>query len=109
MIDYYVKFEDADWRLDYFVKSNSTEKANTPVYFVSLRTKDNRETSDEYDEDAVDEDELKVTKYSPRAVTHNIQNKALKTIDFSCSIEEMQDLVTKLKDAVKQVERSANS
>lgn len=52
--------QDSDWRLDYFIKSNSLEKANTPVYFVSLKTKDNRETSNEYDEETVDEDEMKV-------------------------------------------------
>jgi len=72
---------DVDWRLDYFMKSNSLEKVNAPVYFISLQTK---ETQNESEEESV-------------------------PVNFSCTHEQLQDLVTKLKDATKQVERSASN
>jgi hypothetical protein len=62
------------------------EKANTPVYFISVHTAENQSTAD------VSEDKKDSSK-----------------IEFGCSIEQLQDMVTKLKDAVKQVERSANA
>ncbi|KAH3757748.1 HCaRG family protein [Pelomyxa schiedti] len=64
-----------DWRLDFYIKSNSIERAPCPVYFIRLTT---LETGGK-------------TGF----------------IEFTCSWEELQDLLNKLKDATKQVERSA--
>lgn len=77
---------DVDWRLDYFIRSSNMEKVNTPVYLLSLKTKTTRELSTESSENG-----------------RNNEN-----INFTCTQEQLQDLLFKLKDAVKQVERSSN-
>ncbi|KAF2070866.1 hypothetical protein CYY_007822 [Polysphondylium violaceum] len=66
---------DINWRLDYFLKSNSLEKLNTPVYIVSLTT--------EQEEDQKGK------------------------VEFACTLDQLQDLVFKLRDAQKQIERSS--
>eukprot|EP01113_Clastostelium_recurvatum_P022482 TRINITY_DN2684_c0_g1_i1.p1 TRINITY_DN2684_c0_g1~~TRINITY_DN2684_c0_g1_i1.p1 ORF type:complete len:196 (+),score=43.04 TRINITY_DN2684_c0_g1_i1:17-604(+) len=66
---------DVDWRLDYFIKANSIEKINVPVYRIALKTEEGEGQTG--------------------------------TVEFACSMEQLQDLVAKLKDAVKQIERSA--
>jgi len=66
---------DVEWRLDYYLKSNSVERINVPVYFVKLITVDS-------------------------------EGKPGK-VEFTCSIEELQDLIASLRDATKQTERTA--
>eukprot|EP01133_Synstelium_polycarpum_P010860 gene10860-12650_t len=66
---------DVNWRLDYFMKSNSMEKINTPVYLVNLTTE--KEEGEK---------------------GH---------IEFACTLDQLQDLVFKLRDAQKQIERSS--
>jgi len=68
-----------DWRLDYYLKSNSVEAINKPMYIISLKT------------------EKMDSRRLGAADTSDVQ--------FSCSIEELQDLVDRLKDATKQAER----
>ena len=59
---------------------------NKPIYLISLRTKNSRELSTEN--------------------SNNGKNDG--KIEFTCTQEELQDVLIKLKDAVKQVERSSN-
>jgi polycomb group RING finger protein 4 len=66
---------DAEWRLDYYLKSNTLEHVSVPVFFVRLHTVG--------------------------------ADGAPGLVDFTCSAEELQDLVNKLRDAAKQTERSA--
>ena len=66
---------DVEWRLDYYLKSNSVERVNIPVYFVKL-------------------------------ITVDAEGKPGK-VEFTCSIEELQDLIASLRDATKQTERTA--
>eukprot|EP01106_Pelomyxa_sp_JSP_P015863 TRINITY_DN563_c0_g1_i1.p1 TRINITY_DN563_c0_g1~~TRINITY_DN563_c0_g1_i1.p1 ORF type:complete len:111 (-),score=26.93 TRINITY_DN563_c0_g1_i1:139-471(-) len=66
-----------DWRLDYYIKSSSIERAPAPVFFVRLTTLE----------------------------TGGKQG----LVEFTCTWEELQDLLNKLKDAAKQLERSAQS
>jgi glycyl-tRNA synthetase (class II) len=74
-----------DWRLDYYIKSHTLEKANTPMYFISLKTQ------------------------SPHNMNNTQQENEDSKVEFTASLEQMQDLINKLKDAAKQVERSANT
>ncbi|KYR01113.1 COMM domain-containing protein 3 [Tieghemostelium lacteum] len=67
---------DVNWRLDYFMKSNSVEKLNTPVYLINLTTEQ--------------EEGVQPGK-----------------VEFACTLDQLQDLVYKLRDAQKQIERSA--
>lgn len=60
-----------DWRLDYYIQSNSLEQVRVPVYFVDLKTEDSA--------------------------------GAQKTIQFTCSLQELQDLLAKCKDACNSV------
>ncbi|EGC29168.1 hypothetical protein DICPUDRAFT_43230 [Dictyostelium purpureum] len=66
---------DVNWRLDFFMKSNSVEKLNQPVYIINLTTEQEE----------------------------NIKGK----VQFACTLEQLQDLVFKLRDAQKQIERSS--
>eukprot|EP01116_Phalansterium_solitarium_P004254 TRINITY_DN15200_c0_g1_i1.p1 TRINITY_DN15200_c0_g1~~TRINITY_DN15200_c0_g1_i1.p1 ORF type:complete len:218 (+),score=70.27 TRINITY_DN15200_c0_g1_i1:36-656(+) len=76
-----------DWRLDYYIKSNTLEKINVPLYLIAINTKKNKDASASEDPDSSTEEQIK----------------------FTCSLEQLQDLVTRLKDAVKQVERTATA
>lgn len=64
---------DVEWRLDYFVKSDTLEKMNRPVYFLKLKTRENGGKN--------------------------------KDIEFACTLEQLQDLVNKLKDAEHSLSR----
>jgi COMM domain containing 3 len=80
---------EVDWRLDYHIKGNTLERANQLSYLVKLKTRGNVPLAEvEHD----DEDRR--------------TSGADGEVQFSCSVEQLQDLVTKLKDAVKQMERS---
>ncbi|KAJ8911304.1 hypothetical protein NQ315_016998 [Exocentrus adspersus] len=65
---------DAKWKIDYIVKSNVVDQPEGPLFRVSLIT-------EEYDAEA--------------------QCKKLKNVNFTCTSQELQDLVYKLKDAVR--------
>lgn len=67
---------DADWQLDYCVKTDTENSVGLPVYHVWLSTK----------------------KYGE-----------LKHLTFSCTVQQLQDLVYKLKDAVRHVEKISNA
>lgn len=82
-----------DWRLDYYIKSNTLEKADAPLFYISLKTKVNRELGS-----TVSQDEGGESGHS----------SGLENVSFTCTVEQLQDLVAKLRDAVKQVERSSN-
>eukprot|EP00808_Paulinella_micropora_P002347 g11544.t1 len=56
-----------EWRIDYYIKSDSYELARMPVYFITLHTRD-------------------------------AAGKA-KDVQFTCNLQELQDLSAKLKDA----------
>eukprot|EP00455_Lapot_gusevi_P014658 TRINITY_DN1734_c0_g1_i2.p2 TRINITY_DN1734_c0_g1~~TRINITY_DN1734_c0_g1_i2.p2 ORF type:complete len:106 (+),score=28.46 TRINITY_DN1734_c0_g1_i2:294-611(+) len=62
-----------DWRLDYYIKSNLLDRADEPVYFVSLKVQE--------------------------------RDNSIRNVQFSCSLQELQDLHAKLYDACKQLER----
>jgi len=78
---HYPHITGIDWRLDYFIKSNSMEKVNNPVYMISLETKKSKQLGTDGND------------------TENVE--------FTCTLEQLQDLLNRLRDAAKQVERSA--
>jgi len=69
------KVIDIDWRLDYFLKANSVEKINIPIYRIILQTTN--------------------------------KDGIATPVEFACTLEQLQDLVSKLKDAAKQIDRSS--
>jgi len=78
---HYPHITGIDWRLDYFMKSNSMEKINSPTYLLSFETKKPQTLGSERDDTS--------------------------KVEFSCTLEQLQDLLNRFKDAAKQVERSA--
>eukprot|EP01101_Sappina_pedata_P011143 TRINITY_DN7263_c0_g1_i1.p1 TRINITY_DN7263_c0_g1~~TRINITY_DN7263_c0_g1_i1.p1 ORF type:complete len:205 (+),score=72.46 TRINITY_DN7263_c0_g1_i1:83-697(+) len=62
-----------EWRLDYQLKTNSLERVDAAMYFVTLKTRSN----DDQDTD----------------------------IKFTCTLEQLQDLANKIRDASKQFDR----
>jgi hypothetical protein len=74
------------------MKSNTQEKINVPLYFISLDLNKGKNVTEEEEQEENSEN------------GHHLDQ-----LQFTCSQEQLQDLVTKLKDAVKQVERTANS
>lgn len=64
---------DADWRLDYLLRSDTISKINQPQYFIKLKIKD--------------------------------QQGSLRDTEFTCTIEQLQDMVNKLQDASHSVDR----
>ncbi|CAL8320609.1 unnamed protein product [Boreogadus saida] len=67
---------DVSWRLQYHMKNGHVHKVNEPFYLLSL----------------------------------NVENSGLegsaKDINFSCTVEQLQDLVGKMKDAAKSLEKA---
>ncbi|KAF5294325.1 hypothetical protein FQR65_LT10778 [Abscondita terminalis] len=68
----------ADWKIDYIVKESNLDQSDGPIFRISLITS-------KYDE-------------------HEGKRKA-EPINFSCNSQELQDLVYKLKDAVRHCQR----
>ena len=64
---------DVDWRLDYYIKSNTVERVDVPVFFVALTVQD--------------------------------ADDSTRAVQFSASLQELQDLLAKLQDAAKNIER----
>lgn len=71
----YPHIVDADWRLDYCIKSNHLEKINKSTYFISLKTQE--------------------------------PGGKQGSVNFACTTEQLQDLVGKLRDATKSVEKAS--
>ncbi|XP_068082277.1 COMM domain-containing protein 3 [Anabrus simplex] len=72
---------DASWTLDYCIKTGSLEHAGVVQYLIQFHV----ESSDS------------TVKFG----------KTSEIVRFICSLEELQDIVGKLRDAVKHVERVA--
>lgn len=71
-----------DWRLDYDIKSKDTGKDGLPVFYVTLH----------------------VVGGSSSVSSTTISNQ-VQAISFTASLEELQDLLAKVRDAVKEVDR----
>lgn len=67
---------DVDWKLNYLVRSNAKEKEDELSYLISLKTVDDS--------------------------TESFETKDFK---FTCTLHQLQDLVSKLREAYKNVER----
>jgi hypothetical protein len=67
-----------DWRLDYDIKSKDTGKDGLPVFYVTLQ----------------------IIGGSASNSSNHVQ-----CISFTASLEELQDLLAKVRDAVKEVDR----
>ncbi|KAM4606057.1 COMM domain-containing protein 3 [Polymixia lowei] len=67
---------DVSWRLEYHMKNGHVHKVNEPCYLLSL----------------------------------NVENGGMggssEDINFSCTVEQLQDLVGKMKDAAKSLEKA---
>lgn len=74
-----------DWRLDYDIKSRHAGKDGLPVFYVTLQVVPSNSASS--------------TALSTGSVP------AISTISFTASLEELQDLLAKVRDAVKEVDR----
>lgn len=69
---------DLKWKIDHVVKSNSEETSAGLLYRITLNT----ETFDEH-----------------------LQKMVTKALEFSCTSEELQDLVYKLKESVRHLQK----
>ncbi|XP_015462734.2 COMM domain-containing protein 3 isoform X1 [Astyanax mexicanus] len=67
---------DASWRLEYCIKNGHVHKVNQPSYLISFD------------------------------VENGEREGTSSEVNFSCTLEQLQDLVGKLKDAAKSVERA---
>ncbi|XP_023011627.2 COMM domain-containing protein 3 [Leptinotarsa decemlineata] len=65
---------DVKWKIDYIVKSNTMDSSEGPIFRINL-------ISEKFDTES--------------------QHKKLENIMFNCTSQELQDLVYKLKDAVR--------
>lgn len=74
---------DIDWRLDYCIKVDTCNSVGIPLYHVRLTTKQ------EYD-------------------TETRTGAGSKDVTFTCTIQQLQELVSKLKDAVRHLEKLIN-
>ncbi|XP_051160439.1 COMM domain-containing protein 3-like [Leptopilina boulardi] len=63
---------DVNWKLDYCIKSNTTDSNGMPIYLISLQT---------------------------------IKHGETKYLKFTCTLQQLQDLLHKLKDAVRHMEK----
>lgn len=79
----YPHIVDANWTFDMCLKENSVERVGTFFYLIQIRSEICDGTSG--------------------------FKKTVKKIKFLCTVEELQDFVGKLKDAVKHVERLATT
>jgi len=78
-----------DWRLDYLMKTNQLEKINIPIYTINLKVENQK------NDDIIS--------------TFNIPTATQNDVTFACTMEQLQDLLNKLKQAVKQFELHASS
>ena len=75
-----------NWRLDYFIKSQSIEKENKPIFFLQVQTEN----------------------AGPIPLANADHTEQKNKVEFACSPWELLDLVGKLRDAAKQFERITN-
>ncbi|XP_065522630.1 COMM domain-containing protein 3 isoform X2 [Lathamus discolor] len=68
---------DVSWSLEYQIKNNQLHKTYQPSYLVTLNVEENSDSGSHPD------------------------------VSFSCTMEQLQDLVGKLKDAAKSLERAS--
>jgi polycomb group RING finger protein 4 len=80
----YPHIVDVHWRLNFFMKSQSVDKENNPIFLLRFDTE--------------------VPGQIPL-----VDQPRQQSIEFSCNTWEMVDLVQKLRDAVKQFERIAGA
>jgi len=71
---------DVQWRLDAFLRSDTVEAARQPTYIVNLSTNGNGHGS-------------------------NSNGSKEGNIQFACNLQQMQDLLAKLKDAQRQIQQ----
>ncbi|KAG7256498.1 hypothetical protein CRUP_014622 [Coryphaenoides rupestris] len=69
---------DVSWRLEYHMKNGHVHKVNEPFYLLSLDLENG----------------------GPEG--------SAKNINFSCTVEQLQDVVGKLKDAAKSLEKATH-
>ncbi|XP_038829025.1 COMM domain-containing protein 3 isoform X1 [Salvelinus namaycush] len=67
---------DVSWRLEYLIKNGHVHKVNEPSYLISLNVEN----------------------------TNN--GGSTEEVNFSCTMEQLQDLVGKMKDATKSLEKA---
>ncbi|KAL2085903.1 hypothetical protein ACEWY4_019223 [Coilia grayii] len=70
---------DVLWRLDYCIKNSHVHKVNQPSYLISLH------------------------------VENDDSGGPPKEVNFNCTMEQLQDLVGKMKDAAKSLEKATQS
>ena len=71
--------------MDYCLKTDTLAHVGKPLYFISFKTEDNI--------------------HLPEAAREGI-SEGRKEVELTCTLEELEDLVGKLKDAAKQMERA---
>lgn len=74
---------DVDWRQEILLKTNFLDKLSQLQYFISLKTNHLNNDDNNYHEDDASRNE---------------------TIDFSCSLQDLTDLLYKIKECSKAVE-----
>jgi hypothetical protein len=105
---------DVDWRLDYYIKSDALDRTNEPVYIVRLHTRRDLDGAQRFvvsraspaASDAA-KAKAKARELAAPAAAAAGDDDDDDVIEFACSRLQLQDLVSKLKDAVKQIERTA--
>eukprot|EP00457_Paulinella_chromatophora_P019448 gb/GEZN01021124.1/.p1 GENE.gb/GEZN01021124.1/~~gb/GEZN01021124.1/.p1 ORF type:complete len:210 (+),score=29.75 gb/GEZN01021124.1/:22-651(+) len=77
-----------DWRIDYYIKSDTLELARMPIYFITLRTKKGGGGN---------------ATNAPGGPPGGAGGGVIKKVHFTCNLQELQDLSAKLKDARNSV------
>lgn len=72
---------DVSWRLDDYLKSDSMDQVRQPVYLVTLTTT------------------------TPAQANGAASGPATRPVPFECNLQQLQDLLAKLKDAQKQIQQ----
>ncbi|XP_067107929.1 COMM domain-containing protein 3 isoform X1 [Osmerus mordax] len=67
---------DVSWRLEYRIKNGHVHKVNEPSYLISLN------------------------------VENGDMGRSLEDVQFNCTMEQLQDLMGKMKDAAKSLEKA---
>ncbi|KAK5638743.1 hypothetical protein RI129_013038 [Pyrocoelia pectoralis] len=69
---------DVEWKIDYIVKASNLDRSDGPIFRIALSTS-------KFDE--------------------SVKGKSVERVYFTCNSRELQDLVYKLKDAVRHCQR----
>ncbi|RZC37648.1 COMM domain-containing protein 3, partial [Asbolus verrucosus] len=69
---------DVSWKIDYIIKTSNLDRSEGPLFRIGLQTE----------------------KFDPPS-----RAKKIKFINFTCTSQELQDLVYKLKDALRHCQR----